>query len=227
MTNFEPSENSLLPSVVSHCFALRKNYSELTLQKTLSRGTLPALHSQDLANALPFLACGEESAIHAFSGSLLKHLDANQCAAMAQIANDELRHAQWLEQLRLALPNPNQILANDELSRFFKRMLTRNSALHFARVAALDSAVCKLLTPLLHVKSALFVHAPEIHAGLIAIVRDEARHVKAARAMAKQFGINQATRLEVNASIQSELWQLLSPVLPGLARLASHETISA
>ena len=212
-----------------HCFIIngsvvRDHVNDSALPLSLNCGTLSAQHRQDLANALPFLACGEESAIHAFSSSLLKHLNDQQRAEMAQIANDELRHAHWLECLRIALPQPNLHLSSIELTRFFKRLLTRNTSLHFARVAALDSAVCKLLAPLLHAESALVCQSPQIHAGLVSIALDEARHVKAARAMAAHFGLSQLMQVEVNAAIKAELWQLLTPVLPGLARLARRTT---
>lgn len=231
MSNFDSDDTSIPPAITArHCFALDdvvapKDCSGLWVTQSLSCGSLPSQHCQYLANALPFLACGEESAIHAFSSSLLKHLNENQRAEMARIAEDELRHADWLERLRISLPQPNQHLPNKQLTRFFKRLLTRNTALHFARVAALDSAVCKLLAPLLRVDSALYCHAPEVHSGLVSILRDEARHVKAARKMAINFGLSKAQQTEVNANIEAELWQLLMPVLPGLKHLERQKTV--
>lgn len=223
---------NVLPVMTTrHCFALHNvaatnNCSNHLVAQPISCGTLSNHHCQDLANALPFLACGEESAIHAFSNSLLKHLNENQRAEMARIAEDELRHANWLERLRISLPLPNQHLPNKQLTRFFKRLLTRHTALHFARVAALDSAVCKLLAPLLRVDSILFCQAPEVHSGLVSILRDEARHVKAARKMASNFGLSKAKQTEVNTNIEAELWQLLTPVLPGLNRLARQKALN-
>lgn len=190
----------------------------------LQLGQLSDQHAQDLSNALPFLACGEESAVHAFSGTLLRHISADEKQAMADIAEDELRHAVWLERLRQVLPAPNLVLPAEAMTRFFKKLLTRQAALHFARVAALDRAVCQLLAPILHAQAGLAA-APDIRDGLLSIVRDESRHVQIAKNMALQLGLPTAELTRVYQHIETQLWALLAPVEPGLRRLAQQNDI--
>lgn len=213
--------SSTMISRAPHCFLLR-SFPKDTGDVPLQLGQLSDANAQDLANALPFLACGEESAVHAFSGSLLRDIDADEKKVMAVIADDELRHAIWLERLRQVLPAPNLSLPVDSMAHFFKRLLTRKAALHFARVAALDRAVCQLLAPILHAHAGLAA-APEIRAGLLSIARDEARHVQIAKTTALRLGLPMQELNQVYRTIDQQLWRLLAPVEPGLRRLAQQE----
>lgn len=215
--------SSTMISRTPYCFALRpfpKDADDVPLQL----GQLSDANAQDLANAVPFLACGEESAVHAFSGSLLRDIDADEKEVMAVIADDELRHAIWLERLRKILPPPNLSLPVDGMTTFFKRLLTRKPALHFARVAALDRAVCQLLAPILHAHAGLAA-APEIRTGLLSIARDEARHVQIAKSTALRLGLSTNELEQVYRTIDAQLWTLLAPVEPGLRRLAQLELV--
>lgn len=186
---------------------------------------LSSQQAQDLSNALPFLACGEESAVHAFGSSLLKQVSQDEQAAMLRIAQDEFRHALWLERLRRALPPPCIHLPEHAMQLFFRRLLTRDAAKHFARVAALDGAVCQLLAPLLHQRASIQC-APELRSGLLAIVRDEARHVQVARQMAARLGMSSAGQTAINQEITQALDALLLPIASSLQRLSKqHEAI--
>lgn len=207
-----------LPTQSRHCFALNIHPRTNDIEPINCMG-LSAPDAQDLANALPFLACGEESAVHAFGGSLLRDIAPNEQATMVAIAEDELRHATWLERLRIALPEPDISLPTEGMARFFKKLLTRKASLHFARVAALDLAVCHLLAPLLHTKASL-IAAPEVRDGLLSIVRDEARHVQFAKQTAQRLGLSVQAQEQVNLAIERQLVALLAPVTPGLVRLA-------
>lgn len=216
-----PQSSATLISVqtqMSHCFTLNIHTRSTNVDPIDCTG-LSALDAQDLANALPFLACGEESAVHAFGGSLLRDIAPNEQVTMAAIAEDELRHATWLERLRIALPEPNISLPDEGMARFFRKLLTRKPALHFARVAALDLAVCHLLAPLLHAKASL-ISATEVRNGLLSIVRDEARHVQFAKQTAQRLGLNEQAQTQVNLAIEQQLAVLLAPVTPGMLRLA-------
>lgn len=189
---------------------------------TIDCSGLSAELALDLANCLPFLACGEESAVHAFSHSLLKDIHPEEVAQMQTIAEDELRHAHYLESLRSALPAPSIHLPVEAMSRFFRRLLTKNSAKHFAQVAALDLSVCRLLAPLLHPQAGL-KHARQVREMLGAITRDEARHVKVARNMACQLGLTPAALDEIHQDIEQQLTNLLAPIRASLARLAHQD----
>lgn len=181
---------------------------------------LPQQVAQDLANCLPFLACGEESAVHAFSYSLLKHIRAADLEEMQLIAKDELRHAHYLDQLKRKLPLPDIVLPAEAMTDFFKRLLTRDPARHFAQVAALDLSVCRLLTRLLQPQACLY-KVQEIAELLRRIVRDEARHVKVARQMASELGLSSLVQKQIDSDIEQRLARLLLPIKDNLDRLSS------
>lgn len=171
-----------------------------------------------LANALPFLRCGEESAVHAFGRRLAGAGVGAQQAALNAITADEARHADWLEALAAALPVPDTTPQPQTLAAFFRRLLTRDPALHFARIAALDLAVCALLRPLVARRGALAA-APIVVAGLRSIRHDEARHVRVARACAGRLGVSAVRQQALDLALREDLAALLAPVRPSLARL--------
>ena len=182
--------------------------------------------AQALSNTLPFLRCGEESAVHAFGRRLARAAHGTEQAVLDVITADEARHAAWLEALAEALPPPDcgpdagpdarpDAIA---MARFFRRLLTRDPALHFARVAALDLVVCAILRPLVARGSALSAAAP-VADGLRSIRRDEARHVRVARQCARRLGVSATRQHELDAALRDELAALLAPVRSNLQRL--------
>lgn len=209
-----------------HCFSLSVLRMKGDNLPDMDCSGLSAQQAQDLANCLPFLACGEESAVHAFSHSLLKDINPEEAAQMQAIAEDELRHAVYLENLRCALPSPDIHLPVEAMSRFFRRLLTRNSARHFAQVAALDLSVCRLLTPLLNPQAGL-KNAPQVQEMLRLITRDEARHVKVARNMAARLGLTPVVLAEIELDMEYRLGVLLAPIRASLERLTNQHQASA
>lgn len=199
------------------CFA-RPSRSWVAPAPAIDASTLPADAAQALSNALPFLRCGEESAVHAFGRRLSGVAVGGEQAALDAIAADEERHAAWLEALAAALPASDAGAAADAMVGFFRGLLTRHTALHFARIAALDLSVCALLRPLVAPHTALAA-APAVVAGLAAIRRDEARHVRVARACARRLGVQPATQRELDLALRRDLSQLLAPVRTSLLRL--------
>ena len=171
-----------------------------------------------LAQALPFLRCGEESAVHAFGRRLMHSADPAEQLTLATITADEQRHAAWLEALAAALPAAHSELDAEASARFFRSLLTRDKALHFARIAALDLAVCALLHPLVAGRSAL-ASAPQVIDGLGSIRRDEARHVRVARRCARQLGWSESAQQTLDRTMRDELAALLAPVHTSLLRL--------
>ena len=105
-----------------------------------------------LGRLLPTLLCGEESAFQVFSreGRRISNVQANRSHVLAyRIAADELEHQRLLQELRSYCPVPDDIGGTLlRTRRFFLRVASRDPALHFARVAALDSAVCIVLSAL-------------------------------------------------------------------------------
>ena len=142
---------------------------------------IAARHAEALAELLPLVLCGEESAALAFghyAGSTALHAAARK--ELDHIRSDEERHARWLQRLKLGLPAPRQdAWLAQQLRRFYSGMCEPEPGRHLARIAALDSAVCTLLGVLRRrhgpiaadaALSCLFAH---IH-------RDEARHAAVA-----------------------------------------------
>ena len=179
---------------------------------------LPRDAAMALSNALPFLRCGEESAVHAFGRSLAHAAIDAEHLALETITADEARHAAWLDALAAALPAPEWPPQTAAMARFFRALLTRDRALHFARVAALDLAVCEILRPLVAPHGALAA-APQVVAGLQAIRHDEARHVRVARNCAHRLGVSAARQAQLDIALRHELAALLAPVHASLARL--------
>ena len=184
--------------------------------------------AQALADALPFLRCGEESAVHAFGRRLANSAGGTARvtqAALDAITADESRHAAWLEALASALPAPEPASRGPQeaaMATFFRRLLTRDPALHFARIAALDLAVCAILRPLVAQRNALAA-APQVVAGLRAIRGDEARHVRVARSCARGLGISAAQQRQLDLALRTDLARLLAPVRLSLRRLGIPE----
>jgi rubrerythrin len=190
----------------------------LSALDTLDTLGLPADVALALADALPFLRCGEESAVHAFGRRLARHHAGGEGQALAAIAADEVRHAAWLEALAAQLPAPPAVPDAEAMSAFFRGLLTRDPALHFARIAALDLAVCALLQPLV-ASGTCMVAAPRVHAGLRAIRSDEARHVRVARRCARALGWQPEAQRRLDLALREQLAALLEPVQASLARL--------
>ena len=118
------------------------------LKDSLSKLAEPQIEA--LGRLLPILLCGEESAFHVFwreAGRLTDVPLRHSLALARRIAAEELEHEQLLRELRNCCPAADN-LASIRLRarRFFLRMASRDPALHFARVAALDSGVCVILT---------------------------------------------------------------------------------
>ncbi|WP_296508197.1 ferritin family protein [Rhodoferax sp.] len=205
----------------ARCFTLRRRCTEFD-EVVIDCGALALAHQQDLANCLPFLACGEESAAHTFAGTLSRRVKEASRAQLRRVAQDELRHEAWLARLALALPAPESSLSTSESAAFFKHLVTRNVGLHFARIAALDLAVCRLLARLTHRDAALQA-APNIRQGLAHIARDEARHVRVASQLAGQHGVSLAMQEEIDQDLAAQLALLLAPIQPGLQRLMQRD----
>jgi hypothetical protein len=135
---------------------------------------------QALASLLPLLLAGEVSAASAFHvlGRRRRRQgdDTRLLGALETMGADERWHERLLLEWQQELP---VVSADPELERhmrvFFRGLASRDAGVHFARIAALDSAVCLLLGSLRRAQP-LPMLGP-----LWQIASDEARHVVVAR----------------------------------------------
>ena len=133
---------------------------------------------------LPLLGCGEEAAGMAFDGLAECHREDNRAAkALRAVAAEERLHEILIGHLRDSLPDTGQNpRALDAARRFHLRLARGGATLHLARIAALDSAVCTMFGRLLRPGGPIAAD-PGVAAILRRIHRDEARHVRIARAL--------------------------------------------
>lgn len=182
---------------------------------------LPTHIAIALATLLRFLLCGEESATHAFGDSLRHSLADAERAALEVIAREEAAHAWLIGQWTTRLPGTPVAFDVDATRRFFRRLQTRNSALHFARVAALDALVCRLLSRL--IRGAALAPYAGLRAGLSRIRSDEIEHVRISRAHAMHQGMGPAGFSAVAVDVGARLDVLLAPAMPALRVLTGSD----
>jgi len=146
---------------------------------------LPDRAAEALAELLPVLGCGEEAAGLAF-GNLANAgiADPTATAALRQIAEEEQVHDALIRSLTAGLPSPGDQSRLRALSRRFHLELGRGDhVVRLARIAALDSAVCMIISRLLR-RGTPLSKDPAVAGMLRKIARDEARHVAITRELA-------------------------------------------
>jgi hypothetical protein len=165
-----------------------------------------------LGQLLPSLLCGEESAFLVFwrDGQGVSNAQASRSRALAyRIAADELAHEHLLQQLRCCCPVAGDIASIlPGTRRFFLRIASRDPAVHFARVAGLDSGLCVILAALVTPLS----RATALTEIFDRIRRDEARHVRFSRKRSYELGAGTLLVTNTAAQIRGELVSLLYPL---------------
>ncbi len=146
-------------------------------------------HAMALARLIPLLGCGEEAAALAFDGlSRTADNDGPAARALDVIAAEEREHGVLMQALSAALPPVTGQAALLRAARKFHICLGKGGFdLHLARIAALDAAVCTILSRLLR-KGAPLSHDKTVYTTLSRIRRDEARHVALSRTLALASG---------------------------------------
>jgi hypothetical protein len=141
-----------------------------------------------LAELLPLLLCGEESAALAFgAGGAHATLAAAARAELERIRREEVVHGLLLQRLQTGLPPaPLEAPLRARMRRFFVTLADPQPGCYFARIAGLDSAVCLLLGALRGKGSPLMADAT-VAATFARIHRDESAHVDAARRLALAY----------------------------------------
>jgi hypothetical protein len=180
---------------------LKDSISELSKSQVTALGLL-----------LPSLLCGEESAFQVFwrEGRRISNVQASRSRVLAyRIAADELEHERLLQELRSCCPVPDDIGSTlSRARRFFLRVASRDPALHFARVAALDSGVCVVLSALIKPVA----RATALVEMFDRIRSDEARHVRFSRQHSYELGADMSLLANTAVQVRSELVALLYPL---------------
>ncbi len=207
-----------MASVVPLCFGIAGHRSAAPV-----RIDAPVRLTDDVAEALamlvPLLGCGEEAAAMAFDGLSGAAAFPVESGALATIADEERVHDALLRGLRAALPVPagvERMLV--QARRFHIRLQTGGSIAHLARIAALDAAVCLILSRLTRERGAV-ARDPVIFDLLRRIRDDEARHVAVARQLVLRHGGTTALR-ETAAAARHALADTLSLASDAFERLA-------
>ena len=162
-----------------------------------------------LAELLPLLLCGEESAALAFgAGGARAALAAAARFELERIRREEVVHGLLLQRLQTGLPSaPLELPLRARLRRFFVTLADPDPGCYFAKIAGLDSAVCMLFGALRGKRKPLMADTT-VAATLARIHRDEAAHVAAARRLALAYA-TAPLALEVATEIRGRLVQLL------------------
>ena len=173
-----------------------------------------------LSRLLGLLRAGEQSAAAAF-GQLIRRLHpaAAECArvALQSIQADEARH-DWI--LAKASddsgisPAPPAKVAR----RFFATLESRDLGVHLGRIAALDACVCQVLSCVLSTTHHSTLPAPIVET-LESIRRDEGRHVKIARTLARGLGVDDRTLQCVDVETRNAFDRVLHSYEPALVVL--------
>ncbi|MEY2942385.1 MAG: hypothetical protein RLY97_399 [Pseudomonadota bacterium] len=163
-------------------------------QKELNECVLPPItladdHAVALARLVPVLGCGEEAAALAFDG-LAENCRENPAAQIALnlIAAEERIHERMMQSLSAGLPH---IAEQGDILRRAQRLHIQlgvgSARHHLAKIAALDAAVCTVLSRLLR-RNGPLAGDPVVYHLLSRIRRDEARHVALSRSLALATG---------------------------------------
>jgi hypothetical protein len=165
-----------------------------------------------LGRLVPGLLCGEESAFQVFSreGYRISSREFSQSQALAyRIAAEELEHERLLQVLRGYCPVPGDLVSIlRRTRRFFRRISSRDIAVHFAGIAALDSSTCIILSTIVKPVSRATVLTELFNR----IRRDEARHVKFSRQHSCRLGAHRSVLECIAIRVRTELVSLLHPL---------------
>jgi hypothetical protein len=102
------------------------------------------------------------------------------------LIEDEIRHDALLSECAAALP---EVRTDVGAKHFFRRLETREPAVHLARIAALDACSCQIMSRMLAPIPRSFL-SPSLTHALVSIRRDEGTHVRTARRLALALGVD-------------------------------------
>lgn len=189
------------------CFRTGRTVAEVSAEG--SEIDLSACHAAALSKLIPVLGCGEEAAALAFDGlARASEADRVATAALRQIAAEERIHDGLMHRLAICLPAAHDEQAIRAARRLHVRLSAGGFAAHLARIAALDAAVCTILSRLLRPERPL-ARCMQVSRMLGRIRRDEARHVALSRSLALSQGSDTGMR-DLGAEARGALASVLA-----------------
>jgi hypothetical protein len=171
------------------------NIDEVSLYhspKRINLSSLSEFEKQALANLMPLLICGEETAVLVFDDlaeALKNKLSDALIQDLKSITLDEIRHSDDLEELREHLPDTLDRRAVYRVAVFLKVLKSDDPINQLALLASLDAAVCQLLSTLLRAGNPLS-SCSQVTDILRRIQLDEARHVRITRDSYLSLGLS-------------------------------------
>ena len=141
--------------------------------------TISSRHNEALARLMPFLLCGEQSAIQVFGAEVERLRDSSWSKSirlLKSIESDEYAHEEALQTLSSLLMQPSDLNDIKRRARHFYIRLgnTKGMTEHFARVAQLDACVCIIMNAISNSDLGKNSLATQL---VDRIKKDEARHV--------------------------------------------------
>ena len=157
------------------------------------------------------LLCGEQSAVQVFAAEVRRgRAPAEAVDQLRAIERDEQLHEQALHYFCNYLPRPDDVHAlKRRAQRFFASLgRTEDIARHFAQIAVLDSAVCKVMW---HIENSAVESTSPLRYLAAQIKNDEARHVGVSRRYAASLGLPVQPSEEYDATVDG-LITMLDPL---------------
>lgn len=201
------------------CFASRR----WQVPESRSMLPMPRAAAQALADLMPLLLCGEESAEFVFAAAvpdLPEHVDPALPIELARIADDERRHGMYLSALRSRLPPPADRGATRKATRFLRKLATADLGLHLVRVAALDAGFCQVLAEICRPGTEIAA-VPELVDLFRRIRSDEGRHVRVSRQCAAVLGVTPETEHAERNWVLREFAALMAVAAPAFAAVGA------
>lgn len=196
--------------------AIINQFIDPDLLKASLLRNLSSAGEEAAARILAILVCAEESAVNIFYHEVhrieAEQVKANKLALM-EIESEERIHDWLIQKARAHYPETEDMMnIRRRTRRLFMRVASRDLATHFARISGLDSGVCICLTALLGSEKVTRV---EGFANLLRhIRRDEATHVKKARAHSADLGFDSNHFHEAYQLVREGMVDMLTPIGP-------------
>ncbi|GLP95103.1 hypothetical protein [Paraferrimonas sedimenticola] len=165
--------------------------------------------AEALAELMPLLSCGEQSAQLVFQQAADESADQQSQLALNEVEFDEARHDIALTWVQEQLPWLKVSRQAQRRAQVFYARLGRieEAQQQFARIASLDASVTQIMKAMRGSELGS-QHPFSILCNLI--MRDEAKHVYVARHQAQRLNASAELLHEQGQLIRQQLWQMLA-----------------